>query len=133
MTEGDGRYSIALMFEWRGGCLWPRNDAAYERFDVGPIEDDLPLSPEAAARLEELSEWHDSSLDWSYPQGPSPWSAAKFEAFDAAAEELLAQIRRELGPEFTVVYERVVVASGVSESGMRKAGKDHTGFSVLGP
>jgi hypothetical protein len=37
------RFAVPLMLEWGGGCLWGGNDAARERFDVGPIEDVLPL------------------------------------------------------------------------------------------
>ncbi len=40
----EPRYHVRLMFEWRGGTLWGGNDAAYDAFDVGPIEDELPLS-----------------------------------------------------------------------------------------
>jgi hypothetical protein len=66
------RYAIRLMFEWGGGCLWCGNDAAREAFDVGPIDDRLPLSPETRRRLDEISAWHDTSLDRDDPAGPGP-------------------------------------------------------------
>lgn len=101
------RYRIRLMFEWGGGCLWCGNDAARDRFDVGDIEDRLPLSAENRERLAELSAWHDTALDWDDPAGPSPWTPDDDVRFDAAASEVLERIRAELGPEFQVEYTRL--------------------------
>jgi hypothetical protein len=98
------RYAIRLMFEWGGGTLWCGNDAARDAFDVGPIEDVLPISPGLRERLEELSVWHDTALDWDDPAGPSPWPSGEDARFDAAAAEILERVRTELGPDFTVEY-----------------------------
>jgi hypothetical protein len=98
------RYVVRLMFEWGGGCLWCGDDAAREAFDIGPIEEQLPLSPATRQRLVELTAWHDGALDWEYPPAPSPWSAEEREQFERAAAEMLALVRAELGPEFEVVY-----------------------------
>jgi hypothetical protein len=99
------RYVIKLMFEWGGGSLWCGNDAARDRFDVGDIEDRLPLSDETRRRLEELSVLHDQSLNWDYPPDPGPWTEEEHARFERAAEELRAVIQSELGPEFEVVYK----------------------------
>ncbi len=101
------QYVVRLMFEWGGGCLWCGNDAAREAFDVGPIEDRLPLAPETLRRLGELSAWHDTSLDWDDPAGPGPWPPEEYERFDDAAAEILESIRAQLGPEFHVEYVRL--------------------------
>ena len=95
-------YHLRLMFEWGGGCLWSGNDAALEAFGVGEIEDRLPLSDETRRRLEELSVWHDTSLDWDDPAGPGPWSADEYERFNRAAVDILETLRAELGPGFQV-------------------------------
>jgi hypothetical protein len=42
-----------------------------QAFAMGDIEDRLPLSAESRPRLEELSVWHDTALDWDDPAGPS--------------------------------------------------------------
>jgi hypothetical protein len=101
----SARYVIKLMFEWGGGSLWCGNDAALDRFDVGDIEDRLPLSDETRRRLEELSVLHDQSLNWEYPPDPGPWTEEEHAAFERAAEEMRAVIQSELGPEFEVVYK----------------------------
>jgi hypothetical protein len=101
------RYRLRLMFEWGGGCLWTGNDVALKAFGVGNIEDLLPLSPETRHRLEELSIWHDSSLDWDNPAGPGPWTPGEHEDFEQAAGEVLEIVRAELGPEFEVEYRRM--------------------------
>lgn len=92
------------MFEWRGGCLWSGNDTARAAFDVDYAEDRLPLSDQTRRRLEELSVWHDTALDWDDPAGPSPWTREEAERFDRAAREALETIRAELGPDFHVDY-----------------------------
>jgi hypothetical protein len=96
------RYRIRLMFEWGGGSLWCGNDAARARFDVGPIEDRLPLPAATRDRLDELSRWHDRSLNQQYPPGSGPWTAEEEARFAAAAEELRAAIQAELGEDFDV-------------------------------
>jgi hypothetical protein len=101
------RYAIRLMFEWGGGCLWCGNDAARDAFDVGAIEDRLPFSAATRQRLEELSAWHDTALDRDDPAGASPWPPEEDARFDAAALQLLAALRAELGSGFQIVYERL--------------------------
>lgn len=104
MEPMPARYVVRLMFEWRGGTLWSGNDASRKAFDVGHIEDRLPLSDETRQRLEELSVWHDTALDWDDPAGPSPWPADEEARFGLAAAEVLERIRAELGPDFQVDY-----------------------------
>jgi len=97
-------YALRLFFEWRSGSLWCDNEAARAAFDVGPVEDVVPLSRETRRRLSELSAWHDTALDWDDPMGPSPWSADEKARFDAAAAEILDRIRAELRPDFQIDY-----------------------------
>ncbi|MDR7308154.1 hypothetical protein [Rhodoferax saidenbachensis] len=101
------RYRIRLMFEWGGGTLWCGNAAASERFDVGPVEDRLPISENSRKYLAELSALHDTALNWEYPPDPGPWTSEEDEHFDAKAIELLSVIREELGPEYEVVYKKL--------------------------
>jgi hypothetical protein len=104
MEPMTARYVVRLMFEWGGGCLWCGNDAARDAFDVGPIDDRLPLGDETRRRLDELSVWHDTALDRDDPAGPGPWSADEQARFDRAAAEVLERLRAELGPDFQVEY-----------------------------
>ena len=88
-------------------CLWCGNNIALDKFSVGPIEEELPLSDEVQAMLNELSQWHDTSLNWDYPPDPGPWNADDYARFDEAAAKLLKSIQQELGEEFEVVYEKL--------------------------
>ncbi|SFC48657.1 hypothetical protein SAMN05421848_1599 [Kushneria avicenniae] len=98
-------YRVRLMFEWGGGCIWCGNDAARERFSVGSIEENLPLSEATLQKLHALTAWHDKALNWDYPPDPSPWSQEEFRAFETAAHDMRSRLQTELGPEFEVVYE----------------------------
>jgi hypothetical protein len=99
-------YTIELMFEWGGGTLWAANEAARSRYDVGALDDVLPLLEKTRGRLEELSVWHDTSLNWDYPPDPGPWSEEEYARFAAAAEEIRAGVQAELGADHAVVYDR---------------------------
>lgn len=96
---------IKLFFEWGGGVLWCANDAAHQRFDVGPIEDKLSLSNEIRQRLHGMAVWHDTALDWNNPPAPSPWSKAEDVRFAEAVDQLVEDIIRELGPGYEVINE----------------------------
>lgn len=100
----ESKYRLRLMFEWGGGCLWCGNQAAIEAFDVGPIEDILPLSKGVLNGLLELSGWHDGALNRDYPPDPGPWKREDYIAFEKAAIEIQGRIQEELGSEFDVVY-----------------------------
>lgn len=98
------KFSLKLMFEWGGGCIWCDNEHTRQRFDVGPIEDKLPLSDLVKNRLDELTTWHDQSLNWEYPPDPGPWSQHERNQFEAAALAILDLIRTELGDSFEIRY-----------------------------
>jgi hypothetical protein len=103
----SAKYVVRLMFEWGGGCLWCGNDAAVKAFNVGPIEDRLPLPASLRRQLAEMAAWHDGSLNWDYPPDPGPWPPEEHERFENAVNEVLAVVRAELGPEFEVIYKRL--------------------------
>lgn len=102
----SSRYVLRYFFEWGGGCLWAGNEAALVDFAYGPYDYDepcpIPLSAATVARCRSMAAWHDTSLNPDYPPGPSPWDPAESARFADAAGRLLADIRRELGPDFFV-------------------------------
>jgi hypothetical protein len=104
-------YVLRFFFEWGGGCLWPGNDAAYREFGYGPLDmtEVLPLSLETVTKCRKLGEWYDTSLNWDYPPDPGPWRQAECDQFNTAAAELLADLRKELGPQFEVIDRQVAV------------------------
>lgn len=105
-TDGsvkDGIPKLKLFFEWRGGVLWCANDLAFKLFDCGPVEDRLPLSDGIKKRMAEMTIWHDTALDWNYPPDPSPWPEEEFIKFHKAVEEILSDIKQELGPGYEII------------------------------
>ena len=111
-------YQIRLMFEWGGGSLWCGNEAASRKFDVGPVEDKLPLSNAVLERLNALSQWHDTALDREYPPDPSPWgptntqnSRRKHSFFYRSFKQSLALILRSF-----MNQTRLPVTSGSNRS-----------------
>ncbi|ABB58138.1 hypothetical protein [Synechococcus elongatus] len=96
--------ALRLSFEWGGGILWADDAASRDRFDVGAIEDQLPLSQSLRQQLDQLSLWHDTALDWDDPAGPSPWTAEESAQFEVAAQAALQALRLELGPSYSVRY-----------------------------
>ncbi|OED49092.1 hypothetical protein AB838_08370 [Rhodobacteraceae bacterium (ex Bugula neritina AB1)] len=95
------------MFEWGGGCLWCLNDAAFKRFDVGPVEESVGLTPQIKERLQQLTEWHDTALNWEYPPDPGSWTKEQYDEFDIAALDVLNKVRLSLGPKYRVFYDQL--------------------------
>lgn len=109
-------YRLRLMFEWGGGCIWTGNDAARSKYGVGPIEDLLPLANETRRKLEDMTAWHDLSLNWDYPPDPGPWDAPEYERFEAAVSMMLDHLQSELGEGYSIVYERLGFYEGRAEN-----------------
>lgn len=98
-------FRVRYFYDWANYPLWSANDAARDAFGY-PIEPtDLPLSRQTVVRIRYLSAWHDTALNWESPTDPGPWDAEEYERFNAAARELLADLRQELGPRFEIVDE----------------------------
>ena len=99
---------LLFELEWAGqgawvSCLFPGDEAATQRFGQGPIDPvRLPLTDSTRARMKQLSLWYQDSLNWKYPPHPGPWRQDECDRFNAAARELLALLRKELGAEFQI-------------------------------
>ena len=100
-------HKLALMFEWGGGCLWCRNEMARTAFGVGPVEEAVGLDSATLEKLHQLTEWHDTALNWEYPPDHGPWSEQEYDDFDNAAEELRDRIQKALGGSFQVEYQKL--------------------------
>ncbi len=90
---------LRFMFDAGSGtCLWAADAAARAAFGYAVDHQALPLGADMRARLDGLVAWYDRSIDWADPGGASPWDAAEQARFEAAAREVLAMLRAELGP-----------------------------------
>lgn len=89
-----------------GTCLWAANLAARETFGYAVDHRRLPLADATRAALDALVARHDASLDWDDPGGPGPWTARDRAAFAAEARAVLARLRTELPPGWTVTDGR---------------------------
>lgn len=100
-------YKINFWFEWGmdTACLWCGNQAARDRFDVGPIDfDKLGLSEDLQETLRQLGDEYQDSLDWDYPPDPSPWTQAHKDDFLRRAEAAYQRVVSELGEDYEVIY-----------------------------
>jgi hypothetical protein len=99
-------YRLRYFFDPGGGiCLWSANDAARERFGYPVKARSLPLTENTWRRVAYLCAWYDTSIDWRYPPDPSPWEGSERKRFNNEAQNLLARLRKELGPEFEIADE----------------------------
>jgi hypothetical protein len=86
-------------------CLWSANDVARQEFGYPVDARNLPLPEITRIRLDDLAAWYDTSIDWDYPPGPSPWDEAESQRFNAEAQKLLATLREQLGSDFEIEDE----------------------------
>jgi hypothetical protein len=96
-------YLLRYFFDAGSGiCLWSANDAAREKFDY-PVELlSLELPEDLLREALGVVTLYDTSLDWSYPPNPSPWSAQEHARFNDVAQSLLLNFRQQLGPLFDI-------------------------------
>ncbi len=98
------RFRAALYFDYGSGCcLWPDNDRTSQQFGYPIDHDDLPLGPETVAKLHQLCDHYDRSLNWDSPSDPSPWRQAECDRFNADVAATIDRLRRELGPGWEVI------------------------------
>lgn len=97
-------YEIRIMFEWGGGSLWGMNAAAKAKYGYSEIEKSLPISLETKSLLGNLSDLHDTAMNWSDPSSPSPWTIDDHKLFETKAHLVLEDLRTELGSDFHVYY-----------------------------
>ncbi|HEX2091878.1 MAG TPA: hypothetical protein VHG28_05715 [Longimicrobiaceae bacterium] len=104
----SARYRIRFFYDWGVDTpFWCGNDAAYEKFDVGPIEPEhLGLSARTCERVRKLAVWHDTALNRDYPPDPGPWRQGECDRFNAAVDDLLRAVRSELSEEYELVDEQ---------------------------
>ena len=101
----DAKHRLRYFYEWSCFPLWSANDAARDAFDYAIDLADLPLSNETVDHIGKICEWHDTAMNQDYPPDPGPWDADECDRFNAAARQLLIDLRAELGPEFEIVDE----------------------------
>jgi hypothetical protein len=107
-------YRLRFFFDPGGGiCLWAGNDAARERFGYPIDARSLSLPENTWRRVYYLCSWYDTTIDWNYPPDPSPWDTAERDRFRQEAQNLLTQLRVQLGAEFEIVDESGTIGGSV--------------------
>lgn len=97
------RYVLRYFFDPGSGiCLWSANEAAREKFDYPVQLRDLGLPENLLRKALYVMAWYDTSLDWSYPSNPSPWSESERALFSETSQDLLSVLRQHLGSEFEI-------------------------------
>lgn len=98
-------YCIRYFFDYGAYPLWAGNEAAYAKFDVGPIDPKrLNLSAETISLIERLVDWQYHEIDWE--NAPEiAWSDDERQRFDNEARKLFVMIQRELGEDYELVYQ----------------------------
>lgn len=104
----DPVYRLSYFFDYfAGGCLWPADDASWERFGAGPVDTDsrINLPEHLLRRVKELDARFPESLDWNAPGGLSPWSSDEWDDFKKQVDNLYEDIIVALGPGFKITHE----------------------------
>lgn len=97
------QYRLQYFFDPGSGvCLWSDNDLARGKFGYPVDLGDLPVTSTVKTRAEELIARFDTSIEWTNPSGPSPWSDMERELFEVEAAGLLRSFQECLGAEFEI-------------------------------
>lgn len=117
MTQTRGKYKLRFFIEYGAGSLWSGNDASYEKFNGGPLDEttfslDGKISAHPKIRLPDhlektrikLIDLYNQSLDQYDPSGNSLWTEDEWENFHKQTKKLHSDICSFLGEEFDVEY-----------------------------
>lgn len=107
-------HHLRFFDDYGSGWLWSGDDAARAAFGAGPLDDRLAplLSVETRALAARLSALHAQSLNQDYPPDGCQWPEADCAAFDAEVETLFQHLRAELGSDFHLIDQRMVLRKG---------------------
>lgn len=101
------KYKLRFFFEWgTKGCLWCGNEAAVEKFGVGPVSlDALNLSDGLKTISYNMADEYQTVLNWECPSDPSPWSKEQKEDFLERSQKVFEQTKTELGEDYEIAFE----------------------------
>ena len=105
-------YRLRFFDDCGSGWLWGGDAVTLETFDVGLLDDLLPLSPATRAEAAALSDLHASTLNWDDPMNPQPLSPAFCDEFNRRAIALMAMMQADLGPQFHLQFQQAVLLPG---------------------
>lgn len=100
------QYSLRFFFSPGSNvCLWAGNEVTQQRWDYPVESSSLPVPENTWRYALYLCAWYDTSIDWSYPPNPSRWDISEQKLFNAACQQFLLQLGKELGPDFAITDE----------------------------
>lgn len=103
LNDVSAKYRLRYFYDWSCLPLWSANDAARNEFGYSIDLANLPLSARTVARVHLMCAWHDTALHRDDPTQQGPWDADECDRFNAAAQQLLADLESELGSDFEIV------------------------------
>ena len=98
-------YQARFFHDWTGGWLWAANDQTRQAYGYNIDHHVIGLSDALAGELDRLAAWHDSSLNRTDPDCPSPWRQPECDAFNADVRSALVRLAIELGESWELVDE----------------------------
>lgn len=104
-TTRETKYVLRFWFEHGGTCIWAKNEAAKQKYGYAITNSSLPISKNLIEQLNALEDEYHSYLDWEEPRNPSPWSQKQKEDFIKRANDVLEQLRLDLGRDYEVIND----------------------------
>lgn len=112
-------YRLRFFFDYSsGGCLWPDNEAAYEKYGVGALDAEtydlngkvnqearIKLPNSTKQKILKLEKLYSESLNWEDPGGASMWDKSQWDNFYSWTRELHKEISNILGDDFEIIYQ----------------------------
>ena len=93
---------LRFFFEYGGPCLWAGDAATEAALGYAVDKTALPISRALADELEALEAEFQTSLDWSDPATPSPWTKEHQTDFAVRAGAAYDRLVRELDGAYAV-------------------------------
>ena len=104
------KYRLRFFIEYGAGSLWADNEAAYEKFDVGPLDETIysldkkvlaepkiKLPADLESTRKRLIDLYNTSLDQNDPGGFSLWTETQWDNFHKQTREFIIKFVNSLG------------------------------------
>ena len=119
-TIQQDKFRLKFFIEYGAGSLWADNEAAFKKFDVGPLDEitynlDGKISRQAKIRLPDelevqrqlLVDLYKTSFDQNdIVAGPTHWTSEQRTNFYSQTKELYKNICDYLGDNFEITYNQ---------------------------
>lgn len=97
---------LKYWYEWGADSpLWPACEGAQAIVAYPADLEKIGLSNDLIDAIKQTAKWHDTNMNWQFPQAPHLWTQEECDRFSNISRKLYDAIVAEIGDRFEVLYD----------------------------